>query len=285
MGQKDLTQKNLECYPDVFADTVNALLYNGVQVLLPDTLQPAPTETLYHGKDNSLCNQFHDVSQYVMQSDRIKIQYTLENETKASSKMILRKAGYEGAVYRSQYENLTKDIYPIISLVLHWGEYRWKSSKSLLELILEQNLPNATMNCIDDMRLRVYDMRFLTKEVREKFTSDMRIIVDYLAEGDDYQPTSQPIIHVKALLLMLKELSGDFRYEDIISELETKPTEKGDITMCGLLDKYEARGIAKGEQRVNQLISLLLKQSRWDEISKVVSDKEYQQMLFREYGI
>lgn len=24
MGQKDLSQKDLECYPDVFADTMNA---------------------------------------------------------------------------------------------------------------------------------------------------------------------------------------------------------------------------------------------------------------------
>ena len=32
MGQKDLTQKNLEHYPDVFADVINALLYQGKQV-------------------------------------------------------------------------------------------------------------------------------------------------------------------------------------------------------------------------------------------------------------
>ena len=47
MGQKDLTQKNLEYYPDVFADILNALLYEGKQVVQPDKLQPAPTETIY----------------------------------------------------------------------------------------------------------------------------------------------------------------------------------------------------------------------------------------------
>ena len=36
MGQKDLTQKNQEFYPDVFADIINALLYGGKPVLQPE---------------------------------------------------------------------------------------------------------------------------------------------------------------------------------------------------------------------------------------------------------
>ena len=51
MGQKDLTQKNLEQYPDVFADIINALLYNGKQMILSTSLQPAPTETFYPGSE------------------------------------------------------------------------------------------------------------------------------------------------------------------------------------------------------------------------------------------
>lgn len=49
MGQKDLTAKELESKPDVFADIINALIYEGEQVLLPELLQAAPTETLYAG--------------------------------------------------------------------------------------------------------------------------------------------------------------------------------------------------------------------------------------------
>lgn len=33
MGQKDLTEKNLEFYPDVFADVLNALLYQGKRAM------------------------------------------------------------------------------------------------------------------------------------------------------------------------------------------------------------------------------------------------------------
>ena len=91
MAQKDLSEKNLEYYPDVFADLINVLLYNGKQILTAVDLQPAPTETLYPGKSGVLRNQFQDVSKYEMKDSVIKVQYTIENETKMTRKMVLRK--------------------------------------------------------------------------------------------------------------------------------------------------------------------------------------------------
>ena len=99
MGQKDLTEKNLQYYPDVFADILNALLYAGKQMISAGELQPAPTETMYYSQQGGLRNQFHDVSKFVSRQGHILAQYTLENETKASRKMIFRRLGYEGAVY------------------------------------------------------------------------------------------------------------------------------------------------------------------------------------------
>lgn len=281
MGQKDLTQKDLESYPDVFADTINSLLYEGKQVLLPQDLQPAPTETLYHGTGNFLRNQFHDVSQYVVQDGRVKAQYTLENESNASGKMILRRAGYEGAVYRNQYEKQTKDIFPIISSVLHWGKRRWEAPNNLKDLLKKQNLPESTMNLIDNIQLRVYNMRFLSREVRERFTSDMRIVVDYLAEEDKYIPTNQPILHVEAFLRMMTELSDDFRYEEIIANLANRPTEKGEITMCKLLDKYEA----KGEALFASLMECLFRDNRMSDAKLVLTDTNLRKKLYLEYGL
>lgn len=287
MGQKDLTQKNLEYYPDVFADTVNALLYEGEQVVLSQNLQPAPTETLYHGQGGCLRNQFDDVSQYEMRDGKIRIQYTLENETRASSKMILRKAGYEGAIYRNQYEKQKQEVYPVISLILHWGKGKWKSCKSLHDLLQRQHLPDSTRRCIEDMQLRVYDMRYLSKEQRERFTSDMRIVVDYLAEGEAYQPTNQPILHVDAFLRMMREVSGDLRYERMIAKLEQN--KEGEITMCGLLDKYEARGmekgVAKGENLLAKLMESLFRDNRMSDAKLVVTDTEARRRLYREYHL
>lgn len=257
MGQKDLTQKNLEYYPDVFADTVNALLYGGKQVLSPNDLQPAPTETLYPGNEKSLRNQFHDVSKY------------------------------EGAVYREQCDKKVKEIYPVISLVLYWGRNSWRAAKSTREFFKKKELAEEVQSHIDDIKLYVYNMRNLPKEVRMRFTSDMRIVVDCLAERGEYKPTNQPILHTEAFLLMMCALTGDYRYEWLISHMEKK--EKEEITMCELLDKYEARGmekgIEKGETLLAKLMEYLFRENRVADARLVATDVEARKKLYHEYGL
>ena len=114
-----------------------------------------------------------------------------------------------------------------------------------MQLWEHNQIPVIAKDYIDDIRLHVYDMRHLSKEIRNLFKSDMRIIVDYLAEGKNYIPTNQKIIHLEALLLMLGALTNDNRYETIISEMLEKEGWKGDITMCELLDKYENQGMER----------------------------------------
>lgn len=244
MGQKDLAEKQLEAYPDVFADIINALLYHGKQVVRVAELHAAPTETLYSRKNGKLHNQFHDVSKYVMRNGNIELQYTLENETQARRKMVLRKAGYEGAIYREQYDK--EESYPVISCVLHWGKGRWRQPNNLFALWGDKKIPEEAKEYIDDIRLYAFDMRNLSKEVRELFKSDMRIIVDYLAEGKDYVPTNQTILHPEAVLRMLKELTEDAEYDKIIAESKKLENENGGVTMCELLDKYWNGGITQG---------------------------------------
>ena len=44
-------------------------------------------------------------------------------------------------------------------------------------------------------------------------------------------------------------------------------------------------GKAVGEDRVNQLIQKLLEAGRTEDITKAVKDREYQEELFREFGL
>lgn len=256
MGQKDLSEKNLQYYPDVFADIVNALLYDGQPHIAAKELQPAPTETLYYSRDGTLRNQFHDVSKFVVRHGSIVTQYTLENETKANRKMIFRRIGYEGAVYREQLDQ--KADYPFVGLVLYWGRTKWKYPCSIAEYFSERDIPLETWRYINNFRLQVFQMAQLPADVRKRFSSDMRIIVDYLAEGQNYIPTPQKIIHVEAFLLLMDNLTGDRRYRDLIPTLSED--EKGaEITMCQLLDKYIDQGISQGiDQGIIQGKSMML---------------------------
>lgn len=49
MAEKDIVEKILMSYTDVFADCENVLTYGGKKVLKPEELQCAPTESFYNG--------------------------------------------------------------------------------------------------------------------------------------------------------------------------------------------------------------------------------------------
>ena len=116
---KDVTQKNLEGYPDVAADILNVFIHGGMQEVQPELLYPAPTETEYAAPGSALRNQLEDISKYEMQGGRIQVQYLLANQSDVDHKMILRKAGYVGAVYREQYDGKVQDDFPVVSLLLY----------------------------------------------------------------------------------------------------------------------------------------------------------------------
>lgn len=243
---KDVTQKNLEGFPDVAADILNVFLHGGRQMVAAECLYPAPTETEYAPPGKALRNQLEDISKYEMRGGKIRAQYLLANQTEADGGMVLRKAGYVGAVYREQYDGKMADRFPVISLVLYWGSGHWGKPRSIRALFRNMDLPPELRNLMDDLRLHVFEMRNLTLETRELFTSDMRLVADYLTEGNGFR-SDRPVIHKEALIRLLRALGGDKNVEDtgrILEEMNVK--EEDTITMCELFEQYARRGRKEG---------------------------------------
>jgi len=243
MGQKDLTEKHLEMYPDVFADTVNALMYGGRRILREEELIPARTETLYRGNAGDLKNQFQDVGMYVTYDGKIKAQYMLENQTKPEKFMPFRKAGYHGAIYRKQCDD--KAIYPVVGAVLYWGDKKWGFPDSIKALFDSEGIASEASRYVDNVKLYIYEMAHLSKKVRSRFHSDMRLVVDCLAEGSNYHPTGQKIKHAEALLMLLHALSDSEDYQYIIPEINYGE----ELTMYDIFGKYIRQGIEQGEKQ------------------------------------
>ena len=251
MGQKDLASKKLERRPDIYADIINALLYEGKQVLRPQDLQPASVESIYEGESGTLRNQYNDVSKYEMCQGKIKLQYTLENQTTPDYKMLFRKVGYEGAIYREEYDG--GGTYPLITIVLYWGEEKWHPSPDMHDYFRKREIHEKARQYIDNAQLHVYSMRNLPKEIRKEFRSDMKIIVDYFAEGKDYEPTNQQIRHLDDVMRLFYELTGDTGFVDKIAELQERQEKGEKITMCEVIDKFVERGRIQGmEQGIEQ---------------------------------
>ena len=95
MGEKDITQKNFEAYNDVAADIINGSLFNGEQIISPDSLIDAQPFSQYKADDSTLHEQERDVSKYCIDKN-CNIRLALigfENQTAIDPDMPLRLYG------------------------------------------------------------------------------------------------------------------------------------------------------------------------------------------------
>ena len=61
--EKDITQKTLEMYNDVFADIINVLLFNGKKVVTEDSLTDVLQESILK-MDGRIRAQYRDIAKY-----------------------------------------------------------------------------------------------------------------------------------------------------------------------------------------------------------------------------
>ena len=162
MSEKDITEKHLMELEDIFADVVNVLLFNGEQVILPNSLKNGLTKSQYKADDNKIHEQERDVIKF-WEDGGINIAiFGLENQTKIDKDMPLRVLNYDGQNYRSQLLNknqLTR--YPVITLVLYFGEERWTKPKSLFEVL---DIPEKLKPFVNDYKINVFEIAYLTQE-------------------------------------------------------------------------------------------------------------------------
>ena len=251
MKDKDITQKVLEKYNDVFADILNVLLFNGRDVVEESTLTDALPMSMLK-IDGRVRSQERDIAKYWRKSKINVALFGLENQTTPNKLMPLRVLGYDGAEYvkQSRKENIDKAKYPVITLVLYLGyEKEWNYPKTLFEVL---DIDEDIKPYVNDFKITLFEIAYLDKEKINLFKSDFRILADYLYQmrvNKDYIADETTIEHVEELLTLMSVMTGDNRFEETINDLKGK--EK--INMCEVLDRVEARGIEKGiEQGIEQ---------------------------------
>ena len=251
MKDKDITQKVLEKYNDVFADILNVLLFNGRDVVEESTLTDALPMSMLK-IDGRVRSQERDIAKYWRKSKINVALFGLENQTTPNKLMPLRVLGYDGAEYvkQSRKENIDKAKYPVITLVLYLGyEKEQNYPKTLFEVL---DIDEDIKPYVNDFKINLFEIAYLDKEKINLFKSDFRILADYLYQmrvNKDYIADETTIEHVEELLTLMSVMTGDNRFEETINDLKGK--EK--INMCEVLDRVEARGIEKGiEQGIEQ---------------------------------
>ena len=315
MNGKDITQKMLERYNDVFADIVNVLLFNGKRIVDEDALIDTPVDSALK-LDGEIHSQYRDVAKYWKNSQINIALFGLENQTVPDKLMPMRVIGYDGAEYKKQVleENRYKKKYPVITLVLYMGyEKNWKYSNSLLDLLeVDENLKPY----VSDYKINIFEIAFLDREKINLFKSDFRMLADYLYQmrtTNTYRGDESNVKHVDEILMLMSAMSGFKNVENIIKvaherkvsnmkgffELaEEKGLEKGielgrtegreeglQLGRTEGIEKGLELGRTEGADMVSELNTILAREGNLEKIIKANTDKIYRNELLKKYRL
>lgn len=243
MAEKDILEKVLADYNDVFADIVNVLLFDGRQVVNPDDLETVKDRSQYKA-DGRVHEQERDVAKRLKDGKATIALLGFEHQTAAERYMPIRQIGYDAQSYRAQLlKRGSEHLHPVITMVLYFGTERWPFSQHLTDHLV---IPERFRAYVSDYEMKnLFEISYLTPEQVSLFKSDFRYVADYFVQKrmtHDYHPSSDVVQHVDETLKLMSVLTGDRRFEEVVSDL---PQGKG-VNMCEILDRVENRGIERG---------------------------------------
>ena len=242
MADKDMTEKTLEAYNDVFADIVNVLLFDGKQVIHEDELEDETPRSIYKA-DGELHEQERDVAKFWKNCGVRIALYGLENQTNIDVDIPFRVISYDGAAYRAQLLDEKPERYPVVTLVLYFGEKRWNKPLSLLDRL---SVPEELKPYVNDYKINLFEISYLTDEQLQKFSSDFRVVAEYFVQtrrDKDYHPSDITLKHVHEVLQMMAAVTQDHRFEDTMNEFNGREVPS---KMSEYLDKIISIGEARG---------------------------------------
>ena len=269
MAEKDITEKNLEALNDVFADIVNVLLFKGEQVINEKDLEADTTKSMFKA-DGKIHEQERDVSKFWKNGEiRISI-LGIENQTAQDSDMPLRVISYDGASYKQQLlDKKQKKRYPVATLVLYFGtEEKWSKAKHLYDCF---EIPEKLKPFVNDYKINVFNIAFLSPKTIAMFKSDFKIIAEYFRAkrlNQKYKGSKEKLKHANETLKMFSALTGDDSFEKVYNEDNFK---KGGITMCDVVERIRNDGRIEGRTEEQERIIMNLIESNAGTIEQIAA--------------
>lgn len=269
MAEKDITEKNLEALNDVFADIVNVLLFKGEQVINEKDLEADTTKSMFKA-DGKIHEQERNVSKFWKNGEiRISI-LGIENQTAQDSDMPLRVISYDGASYKQQLlDKNQKKRYPVATLVLYFGtEEKWAKAKHLYDCF---KVPEKLKPFVNDYKINVFNIAFLSSKTIAMFKSDFKIIAEYFRAkrlNQKYKGSKEKLKHANETLKMFSALTGDDSFEKVYNAGNFK---KGGITMCDVVERIRNDGRIEGRTEEQERIIMNLIESNAGTIEQIAA--------------
>lgn len=298
MGQGNAAVKQWMSNPNRFADLFNATVFQGEQIVLPEELEPAETETdlLVTDKNGKIreVQRHRDIVMHWKKGARFVL-LACENQQRIHYAMPVRSMLYDSLSYTAQIKQMhqekqkdpnkkmsrdeflskfskTDKICPVITLVLYYGEELWDGSIDLYGMfqseellrekeILQQYIPNYRINLVEPGNLEDF----------EKFQTDLHEIFGMLR----YRSNKKKLLeYVQDKETYFRSVDEDTYYvireflhsEKVLKVINKAGEEEEKVDMCKALQDLYDEGIEKGiEQGIEKGIKQGIKEGAENE--------------------
>ena len=297
MGEKDILEKKLLMFNDVFADFVNGIMFDGKDVVKEGELVDLSGWSHYKGDDSKHRFQDRDVVKLWKKENVVISLIGIENQDIPDKNMVFRVLSYDGASYRTQLveeesrkrkknsgiDGELQDIFPVITFVIYYGEEEWRHETTLHKRL---NLDSELKHYVSDYSINLIDLKKLSEDDINKFKKDFKLIADYMVKGSKHKADRIDLNHPEEVSELILRLTGEELPFEVECEEGGNNMEKFFEPMFERAEaRGEARGKAEGENCLARLISLLMSEGKNDKIKDVVENEEIRHGLYKEYGI
>ena len=180
MGEKDILERNLLEYRDVFADIWNVLAFHGKQIIHPEELYLC-SRTGIIPVGGSYYEIIRDVTMEWWRRNCLLAYLGVENETQKNILMAPRMHNYDGIYLWKQLLENRRKLVPVASMVLNYSNQRWDKDLSTYECPrFPQGTETLLKPCVANQNIKVHNISFLDDETIGLFKSDFVFLQLYL---------------------------------------------------------------------------------------------------------
>lgn len=323
MGEIDTTLKNFLKINSVFSQLFSQCIFQGRITISPNDLREL--DTVIQGTTNLADGQLKSIERLrdvqkiaMLTSEGIAFQMILsvEAQTDIHYYMPVRCMELDALSYSQQCKQISKEakeagllnkysngvpkgtkIIPVVTAVFYYGHKPWDGPVCIHDLLnipenfkswADQTIPNYSLNLIDAFHIPVHEI--------QKFKDDLKAFLLLLKEDFDKPTLENVVAYHRETWYAVSKIKNDDRYRQYIDSISDDDLIGG-IHMCDVLDRYEAKGEARGISigeaiglstgisRVNRLAQLLAQEGRMDDFIRSTQDPVYQQTLFAEFHL
>ncbi len=252
VGQKDILLKDYFT-PDIFADAINAILYDGKSVVTPERMRTIDIETQRVEDENgnvTADTRLRDSAKVVEVDDAIYCLFAIEHQSVEDYTMPLRIMEYDVREYLRQVKSnkgVQVRIKPIITIVMYWKADKWNQPVSVKDMFDKDTVKwleyNGLGGYIQDYRMHLFEPGTVKEEDLEKFKTELKDVIAYVKYSKstealkDYNEKYKPDL-TKSTVTLINELTNS-KYVFIEG--------KERLDMCEAFEGLIEEGRAKGK--------------------------------------